>query len=501
MQFRLMSLRTVAAVFLAILASAARLDAVWIETTQLVPSGAGANDHYSWRVAIDGNVAVVTRPGLFGNSGYASVWVRSAGVWNEAARLVPSFGDQDVGTALAISGDTIAVGGQFGVSGSAAWVFVRPNGGWAGTLNESAVLKDAGRPIAFAGSSIVAGPQVFKKPNSGWSGTVLAAATLKPSVASPGFGGSIAASGDTVVIGAPATDVGGLTESGKAYVFTKPGGGWSGAVFESAQLFPSNPAAYSAFGAAVAIDGKTAVVTSSTIQPGTQEGEGYVFVQPGGGWAGNLTEDARLDPSDVIYLDAYGSSVSISGDTVAIGDINGGTNSNNDGAVYVFERPAKGWSGVQTETQELGGPSSTAAFGWSVAVSGNTIVVGAPYEDVGGNGEQGQAHVYELFPVVVSRIRFLVEGPIRVLPGVPVQLRFAVRSAREVPLAPSGFVVVEDHEGHTCRAQLSPTGEGSCEITFASPGSFHLRAHYLGNFAFRPSVSPALHVIVQAGGG
>src|SRR5262249_26717265 len=141
---------------------------------------------------------------------------------------------------------------------------------------------------------------------------------------------------DVVVIGAPSSTVSGLTNAGKAYVFTKPGGGWSGVVFDSAQLFPSNPAAFSTFGWGVGIDGTTVVVTSNTKQGGAQEGEGYIFVRPGGGWAGSLTEDARLDPSSAPFLDAFGWSVGISVGTVAIGDT--ASSGNNDiGTVFVYE--------------------------------------------------------------------------------------------------------------------------------------------------------------------
>src|SRR5262249_30773204 len=80
------------AALLAILTAAARLDAAWIETAQLSDSGGAAGDEFSWRVAIDGDTAVVVKPNPGAKSGYASVFVRAAGVWSETARVVPSFG-------------------------------------------------------------------------------------------------------------------------------------------------------------------------------------------------------------------------------------------------------------------------------------------------------------------------------------------------------------------------------------------------------------------------
>ena len=510
MRDRSFLIRTMATAFFAAVGCVGRMNAVWIETAQLARAGGAANEHFAWRVAIDGDVAVAVRPSLFGNAGLAVVYVRSAGVWTESAHLVPTFGTLDgFGEfGLAISDDTIAVGTQFGVSGSAAWVFVRPVGGWAGTVNESAILKNAGSPIAFAGTSIVTGSgqapgaNVFQRPVSGWSGTVSAAATLAPSDSPFAFGFSIAASGDTVIVGAPTTPVGGIPAAGKAYVFRKPGGGWTGTVPESAQLFASNPAIDVTFGWAVGIDGKTAVVTSNTKQNGFQEGEGYIFVEPGGGWSGKLTENARLDPSDV-FIDSFGWSAAISGDTVIIGDTSGGTNDipGPFGRAYVYQRPSNGWSGVLLESQELAGSSALSVFGWSVAISGNTILVGAPDETVGGNANQGQAHVFENRQLFVTLTRFLVEGPIRVTPGVPVQIRIKVETPQKAPFAPTGEIFVSDGEGHDCGTDISLTGDTQCQLTFGSPGTFVLRARYLGNASFRGSTSPALPVLVRAGGG
>jgi hypothetical protein len=100
-----------------------------------------------------------------------------------------------------------------------------------------------------------------------------------------------------------------------------------------------------------------------------------------------------------------------------------------------------------------------------------------------------------------TQTRFLVQGPIRVAPGVPVEFSFHVDPLRESPTAPTGEVVVSDGAGHTCRSDVSVSGEGSCSLTFGSPGTFRVRAQYLGNLSFGGSTSPAEPVLVGSPGG
>ncbi|MCB8942153.1 MAG: FG-GAP repeat protein [Ardenticatenaceae bacterium] len=108
-----------------------------------------------------------------------------------------------------------------------------------------------------------------------------------------------------------------------------------------------------------------------------------------------FTETAVITGSDVMSNASFGDSVSIDGDTLVVGtsyDFTGIA-----GAAYVFARNAGGVPNSWGEVSKLV-PSDSALgdnFGTSVAVSGNTIVVGAEYADVGGNLEQGAAYVFE----------------------------------------------------------------------------------------------------------
>ena len=405
------------------------------------------------------------------------------------------------------------------------YVFVRPPGrvGWAGTLNESAVL-EAGVPggeIASVGGSVAITPGyivggsiiasgvpggavfVFSKPSLGWSGTIHPSAKLVASdgVAGDQLGQSVAASGGVVVSGAIGAENGGYKQAGKAYVFLEPGGGWSGVPSESAQLIPSDPLTGGLFGVAAAIDGTTVVVTNYFNIPnvaGNRE-RGYVFEQPSPSWSGTLTENAVLVASDGTNTDGFGVSASISGDTVVVGSLRG---SKVQGAAYVFVRPGGGWAGALNEEDVL---ETGADFGWlglSVSISGNTIITGSPRATVSGNVDQGVADVWVPFVAHLnSKTRFLVQGPVRVAPGVPVEFRVRVEALPQGPAEPTGVVVIGDAAGQECRAVLDGSGEGACALTFPRTGTYHVRAHYLGNAQFAESTSRTLPVLVGHGGG
>jgi hypothetical protein len=175
------------------------------------------------------------------------------------------------------------------------------------------------------------------------------------------FGSSIAISGDTAVIGAPDNDDSG-TDMGSAYVFIRSEPGW----IEQAKLVAPDAAEETndgvKFGASVAISGDTAVVGA---YHSNQSGAVYVFVRSGTDWI----EQAKLVGSDTAAWDAFGYSVAISGDTIAVGTLG-------SVAAYVFTRNESNW----TEQAKL--TASDAAtdnlFGANLAISEDTIVWWVP---------------------------------------------------------------------------------------------------------------------------
>ena len=203
------------------------------------------------------------------------------------------------------------------------------------------------------------------------------------------FGFSVSILGDTVVVGAPGDSCAAGFGCGAAYVFEKPIGGWSGALTETAKLTASDFGF--SLGLSVSISGDTVVVVASGGY------SAYVFEKPIGGWSGTLTETAHLTTSDVASPDQVGGSVSISGDTVVVGA--------SDNSAYVFEKSIGGWSGpierpgreagTRTETAKLTASDFGGSLGRSVSISGDTVVVGAPFDACADGSFCGSAYVFE----------------------------------------------------------------------------------------------------------
>jgi len=248
-------------------------------------------------------------------------------------------------------------------------------------------------------------------------------AYLKASVSTVNayFGWSVAASGDTVVIGAPYgfgdplwasldSSISSRFHTGAALVFVRDGTNWT----QQAYLRASNAGSNDWFGVAVAISGDTIVVgaegesSSAAGVNGDQDdnsarqaGAAYVFVRNGANW----TQQAYLKASNAEgaspsgYGDLFGHSVAVSGDTVAVGSLWEGSNAtgvNGDqdnegarfsGAVYVFERAGTNWT--QQAYVKASNTSAGDSFGAAVSLSDETLVVGAPREDSNANGVNG----------------------------------------------------------------------------------------------------------------
>ncbi len=194
------------------------------------------------------------------------------------------------------------------------------------------------------------------------------------------FGYSVSISGDTVIVGAYGNDDDG-TNRGSAYIFVRNAGTWT----EQKKLLNSNGQVNDWFGLSVSISGDTVVVSAEGEDDGgSQAGAAFIYVRNGVTW----TEQQKLLPSDKKTNTYFGHSVAISGDTVVIGKYLDSAIAYHAGAAYVFVRNPI--TGVWTEQQKLVASddvtSSKFRFGSTVAISNDTIIIGAP----GG----GSAYVY-----------------------------------------------------------------------------------------------------------
>ena len=338
------------------------------------------------------------------------------------ATLYPSDFDEigfgSFGMAVAISGDTIVIGApNFGPDlPGLAYVFVRPPSGWSGNLVESAKLTPSireindefGVSVAIHSDTVIVGAShlhaqnphpgeayVFVKPPGGWAGALNENAKLTASDGSPDdyFGWTAAVSGDTVVIGAPRDDqsLGNVTIplKGSAYIFVEPPGGWAGTLTQNAKLRAAaqwRESFRALFGSAVGVSGDTVVVAApyEDVDGHLNEGAAYVFVEPAGGWSGALTQSAKLLSPFGKEGDQVGSSVAISGDTVFVGAPGDDFLSQpSRGAAYVFVRPTGGWSGQPPPAARLLASDGQAydQLGRQAAASGDRVMIAASFDE------------------------------------------------------------------------------------------------------------------------
>ena len=149
----------------------------------------------------------------------------------------------------------------------------------------------------------------------------------------------------------------------------------AGGAIEQAKLMASDAQASDYFGYSVAVAGDTVVVGArDEDSEGLNAGAAYVFVRNGTTW----NEQDKLVASDAEANDYFGGSVAISGDTVVVGAPYGISGGSSVGAAYVFVRNGTSWS--QQGKLVAGDAQVDGRFGCSVAVSGDTVVVGASGE-------------------------------------------------------------------------------------------------------------------------
>ena len=205
------------------------------------------------------------------------------------------------------------------------------------------------------------------------------------------FGIRSAVSGDTAIVTAILESTGG-SRAGAAYVFQRDHGGpanWG----EVKKLTASNPSVDDWFGIGLAISGDTAIVGAYFEDSlGSNAGAAYIFQRDQGG-PDNWGQVKKLTASDGQAGDIFGVSVALSGDTAVIGAYGEDAGGANAGAAYVFHRN-EGGVGNWGEVKKLTASDAEAGdwFTWSVAISGNTAVVGAIRKAV--DAEAGAAYIF-----------------------------------------------------------------------------------------------------------
>ncbi|MCG6167709.1 FG-GAP repeat protein [Leptospira sanjuanensis] len=373
---------------------------IWQNGAYIKASNADIADYFGNTVAIDGDTIAVgayqessaqttitngttaSSDNGADSSGAVYVYRRNGAVWAQEAYIkAPNAEAYDYfGYSLAISGDTLVVGAYLESSSDTTIT----NGTTASADNSA------------GGSGAV---YVFRRSGANW----VQEAYLKAPNAEAGdsFGYSVAIFGDTIAVGAFAESSGDTTitngttasadnsaaSSGAVYVYRRSGTAWA----QEAYLKASNADAGDLFGYSVAIHGDTIAVGANgessnqiTITNGTtasadnsksESGAVYVYKRTGAVW----TQEAYLKANNASAGNWLGYSVAISGDTIV-----SGATGESEGAAYVFVRVGTTWT--QQRILKPVNPGSVNEFGNSLAISGDTIVVGSYWE--GSNANQ-----------------------------------------------------------------------------------------------------------------
>ena len=200
------------------------------------------------------------------------------------------------------------------------------------------------------------------------------------------FGYSVALSGDTLVVGSGLDDHAAGTNAGSAYVFIRSGNAWA----QQAKLMASNGAAHDYFGFSAAISGDTLVIGApADLSVGTANGSVYVFVRNGQVWS----QQAWITAADGSPGDQFGLAVAISGDTLVVGaPYDNHTSGSDAGSAYVFVRSGTAWS-LQAWIK-AGDAGAGERFGYAAALEGETVVIGSPDDSHTGVFHAGAAYVF-----------------------------------------------------------------------------------------------------------
>lgn len=320
------------------------------------------------------------------------------------------------GNVLALSGDRLAIlsGGE-----DAVYVLGRSGTSWevedrltpagfdtAGRLVNLALSGDTLAIQATNGNTgeVSSGVYVLRHDGAAWQHEAHLTASITG--LDDGFGDSLALAGDLLVVGAPredsaATGVDGDQEddsaerAGAAYVFRRTGSTWR----QEAYLKASNTDAGDEFGSSVTVEGDLIAVgartqdSAATGIDGDQDDEGadasgavYVFRYSGSAWQ----QEAYVKPSNTARFFFFGDDVALSGDTLAVGAPGESSRSagidgdqtpgflDDSGAVYIYRRSDSGWQ--QEAYIKASNPLVMAGFGKQVALAGNALAAGAPWE-------------------------------------------------------------------------------------------------------------------------
>lgn len=369
--------------------------------TKLTALDGADEDQFGFSVAISDQTLVVGVPFDDDNgfdTGAIYMYKYGSSIW-KGTKLTGGDRGDELGYSVAVSGNTIVVGDSYDhenglLSSGAAYVYRYDGGSWKETklsASDRAIRDQFGSSVAVSGDTIVVGAlgdddnvynsgavYIYRYDGSAWNETKLKSSD---GAEDGWFGHSVAVSGDTVVVGAPFQHL-----AGAAYVYKYDGRDW-----KETKLSASDADGGNYFGYSVAVSGNTIVVGDprADYDNGLSSGAVYIYRYDGRTW-----NETKLNASDADDGAEFGYSVAISGDTVVVGSPSDDEHGPLSGAAYVYRYESSSWD--ETKLTDSNG-AKRDYFGHSVAISGNTIVVGIPSCDEKGPNS-GSVFVYKATP-------------------------------------------------------------------------------------------------------
>ncbi len=318
-----------------------------------------------------------------------------ADLGDQLFKLLPDDGaaEDSFGTSVAISGATGIIGAwrddDNGSSSGSAYLFDAATGGQLFKLlpDDGAAGDSFGWSVAISGAAAIVGADNDDDNGSSsgsaylfdtTTGLQIAKLLADDGAAPDFFVYSVAISGATAIVGARSDDDNGAS-SGSAYLFDATTGR------QIAKLLPDDGAAGDVFGNSVAISGATAIVGArGDDDNGASSGSAYLFDITTG------RQLFKLLPEDGAAGDQFGRSVAISGATAIVGAIHDDDNGANSGSAYLFDTT----TGAQLAKLLASDGAANDTFGYSVAISGATAIVGA-WRDNDNGTRSGSAYLFD----------------------------------------------------------------------------------------------------------
>ncbi|MCK5091229.1 MAG: hypothetical protein KAR30_01760, partial [Gammaproteobacteria bacterium] len=345
---------------------------------------------YGKAIAIHGDVLFVGSPGANSGDGVVSMYTLSNNGWSLVRRYTnPDTGSNNkFGTSVAYDGVTLVIGAPISIGKVHIYDPAIASTVPVQALTTGVSLDDFGMAVAVSGNRIVVGAPgwvniggrayVYDYTGSSWDQTqtfdpspYVETITQRDDPTWARFGSAVALQGNTMVIGAP----GYITEQGVALVYEFANGAW---LTPQALLKPFINVDDD-FGQSIAIDGKTIVVGSRVYDPvHPDSGSVDAFVR---GNDGQWIHQQKIMASDAVGYELFGASVALQGDTLLVGAPKALTPDAQfvSGAAYVFQRTGAVWN--QQQKVLSSDIEQYDVFGTTVALYGKRAIVGVPQED------------------------------------------------------------------------------------------------------------------------